>query len=182
MAEYADVTEQRRERGLRRDIVMSEGRGFARLRAGQIMTPLIVRMRILAELADRPEEFRRRSVRRRLTALDRALSDGQAAALDRAYTAFLTIQGKARGVNWSSMGSRSAGFGEPLTPGELGEVGAYRYARAKLDTAARQWLDWFLAVMSPWDSGAEPLRMTPDLIQGVRQLAEKLEMAYLEQN
>lgn len=159
---------------------MSEGRGYARLRACQIMTPLIVRTRILAELADRPEEFRRRSVRRRLTALDRALSDGQAQALDRVYTAHLTLQGKARGVNWSSMGSRSAGFGDPLTDRELVEIGAYRHVRAKLDTAAREWLDWFLAIMSPWDSGVEPLKMTPDLITGVRQLAERLETAYME--
>jgi len=55
----------------------------ARHRTKTILTPLAVRRGILEDAATKPEAVRARSLRRRLTVLDRALSDDEAGALER---------------------------------------------------------------------------------------------------
>jgi hypothetical protein len=67
-----------------RDILTPSGAPvIARLRTRTILTPLAVRLAIIEDAAAKPEAVRARSLRRRLTALDRALSDCEAEMLER---------------------------------------------------------------------------------------------------
>jgi hypothetical protein len=67
-----------------RDILTPPGSPIiARLRTRTILTPLSVRLAILEDAAAKPEAVRLRSLRRRLTPLDRALSDREAEMLER---------------------------------------------------------------------------------------------------
>ena len=70
-----------------RDILTPPGAPFvARHRARMLLTPLAVRRAIVEDAASKPEPVRARSLRRRLTVLDRALTDPEAEALDRLTT------------------------------------------------------------------------------------------------
>ena len=70
-----------------RDILTPPGAPFvARHRARTLLTPLAVRRAIVEDAASKPEPVRARSLRRRLTVLDRALTDPEAEALDRLTT------------------------------------------------------------------------------------------------
>jgi hypothetical protein len=70
-----------------RDILTPPGAPvIARLRTRTILTPLAVRLAIIEDAAAKPEAVRARSLRRRLTALDRALSDCEAEMLERLIT------------------------------------------------------------------------------------------------
>jgi hypothetical protein len=67
-----------------RDILTPTGAPIvARHRARTLLTPLAARQAIIEDAATKPEPVRIRSLRRRLTVLDRALSDREAEALDR---------------------------------------------------------------------------------------------------
>jgi hypothetical protein len=67
-----------------RDVLTPPGAPIvARHRARTILTPIAVRRAILEDIAAKPESVRLRSLRRRLTVLDRALSDREAEMLER---------------------------------------------------------------------------------------------------
>ena len=67
-----------------RDVLTPPGAPVVtRHRARLVLTPLAVRRAIVEEAAGKPEAVRTRSLRRRLTALDRALSDREAEMLER---------------------------------------------------------------------------------------------------
>ncbi len=67
-----------------RDVLTPPGApAVARHRTRTLLTPLDLRRAIVEDAATKPEPVRVRSLRRRLTALDRALSDREAEALDR---------------------------------------------------------------------------------------------------
>ena len=67
-----------------RDVLTPPGAPvMARHRTRTLLTPLAVRRAIIEDAAAKPEPVRVRSLRRRLTLLDRALSDCEAEALDR---------------------------------------------------------------------------------------------------
>ena len=67
-----------------RDVLTSPGTPMvARHRTRTLLTPLAVRRAIIDDADAKPEPVRVRSLRRRLTLLDRALSDCEAEALDR---------------------------------------------------------------------------------------------------
>jgi hypothetical protein len=75
---------RRQHTAFTRDILTTPGAPVvARHRARMLLTPLAVRRAIIEEAATKPEPVRIRSLRRRLTVLDRALSDSEAEALDR---------------------------------------------------------------------------------------------------
>jgi len=70
-----------------RDVLTPPGAPvIARHRARTILTPLEVRRAILEDVASKPEAVRVRSLRRRLTVLDRMLTDQEAEALERLTT------------------------------------------------------------------------------------------------
>jgi hypothetical protein len=75
-----------------RDILTAPGAPIvARHRTRTLLTPLDVRRAIIEEAASKPEPVRIRSLRRRLTVLDRALSDLEAEALDRLTTCIASL-------------------------------------------------------------------------------------------
>jgi hypothetical protein len=78
-------TEHRRQHTpFTRDILTPAGAPIvARHRARTLLTPLAARRAIVEDAASKPEPVRVRSLRRRLTVLDRALTDPEAEALDR---------------------------------------------------------------------------------------------------
>jgi hypothetical protein len=78
-------TEHRRQHTpFTRDVLTPPGAPIvARHRTRTLLTPLTVRRAIIEDAASKPEPVRVRSLRRRLTVLDRALTDGEAEALDR---------------------------------------------------------------------------------------------------
>jgi len=76
--------ERRRHTPFARDVLTPPGAPImARHRTRTILTPLDVRRAIIEDAAAKPEAVRVRSLRRRLTVLDRALSDREAEALER---------------------------------------------------------------------------------------------------
>jgi hypothetical protein len=174
-----NLTAERRKRSaITRDLIAAEGGGgFPRYRAKPIITPMAVRARILEEVRDRPAEFQRRSARRRLTALDRALSDENAAIIDRAFSAWLIAHGKVKAVNLESLGVRSSGERSTVTGRELYELGLYREARLQLTGFQQQVLEHLFAALAPWALNAE-VTITRDLIEAVKNTARALRYAY----
>jgi hypothetical protein len=154
---YEGVTRQRSERApIARELAIADGIGFVRQKQRVIITPLAERMRILEENEGKPEEFRSRSLRRRLTRVDRVLTDLEAGIIDRAFNAWLTIEGNVRGVSWDSQGIRGGGDRSPLSGRQLYEVGQYQQARAKLSILLKERMDRLFALMSPWYDGEQP--------------------------
>jgi hypothetical protein len=77
---------------LTRDLLPAPGLPIiARQRTRTILTPLAVRLAIIEEAAAKPETVRVRSLRRRLTLLDRALSDREAEMLERLTTCIISL-------------------------------------------------------------------------------------------
>jgi hypothetical protein len=75
---------RRQHSSFTRDILTPPGAPIvARHRARAILTPFEMRRAIIEDAAEKPEPVRLRSLRRRLTALDRALSDAEAEGLER---------------------------------------------------------------------------------------------------
>jgi len=83
---------RRQHTPLTRDILTPPGAPIiTRLRTRTVLTPLAVRLAIIEDAAAKPEAVRVRSLRRRLTALDRALSDCEAEMLDRLTSCFNSL-------------------------------------------------------------------------------------------
>ncbi len=169
-----DVTPERRKRGdLERDIIAEiGGGGFPRQRAKSIITPYAARMRLMDELADKPPQYRERSVRRRLTALDRMLSDDEAYALDKAQSAWLMLNGKSKSVDALAIRGGSS-QSEPLNDAELIEASEFRIMHAFLGVSMRIGLRRLFEALAPWND--EPYRF--DLSQIVI-LAKAIKKAY----
>ncbi len=84
--EFSDgpTVERRNHTPFTRDVLTPLGAPIiARHRTRLILTPLSARRSILEDIAEKPEAVRLRSLRRRLTVLDRALSDREAEMLER---------------------------------------------------------------------------------------------------
>jgi hypothetical protein len=77
---------------LTRDVLTAAGLPIvARLRTRTILTPLAVRLTIIEEAAAKSDTVRVRSLRRRLTPLDRALSDCEAEMLERLTSCIISL-------------------------------------------------------------------------------------------
>lgn len=122
-------------------------------RARPPLTPYAVRLQILEETRDMPEETRLKSLRRRLTALDRLLSDEDAASLDRLSDAEGLLDGatNASPISRAGMGAcgRSAGQ-PPFSEHRRYEIGARAYVLTRLLPEDRAAIMAFLAQMLPW--------------------------------
>lgn len=146
-----DATPERKQRGeIIRDIIakMDQG-GFPRMRAKSLITPYQARMRLLDEIKELPDEAWIKSVRRRLTRLDRALSDQEAYALDRAFNAWLILQGSPKSIDWSGAGGGSNDFAMPLNNGQLNEGRAYNAMYRKLKSFMRLDMEELFRAMAP---------------------------------
>lgn len=172
MSEYLGVTRERRQKSpIARDIVAELGIGFARQRAKPWLTPMPIRLRIIREARGRE-----RSLRRRLTRLDRALTDEQARTLNRAYDAWLICEGKASTVQIGKIGF-SAIDREPLTQRELAEIGAYRIAVMALAKRDQDKLSSLFNIIAPWNQN-ELKKPSVSVINEIVDLAKKLQKSY----
>jgi hypothetical protein len=125
---------------------------IARHRTRTILTPLTVRRAILEEAASKPEAVRVRSLRRRLTVLDRALSDREAEALDR-LTSCLNSLSNIGCVSYLGSEIRSTPYGRlPFGDGKRQEIAAMNYVLKGLPPACKSAVLELAAVMDPSQS------------------------------
>jgi len=105
---------------------------------------------MIDELSERPEGYRRRSLAKRLTKLDKALSDLEAYSLDRAFSAWLITAGKSHSVDASGSGVRGSEQPEPLSQQELEEAGKLQEGLNKLPKQYRLQIVAMFNLMAPW--------------------------------
>lgn len=149
--QYQGVSLKRIQHGqIARDIIIEGERAFPRHRAKPMLTSWAVRKRMIDELSERPEGFKRRSLARRLTKLDKALTDLEAYSLDRAFSAWLITAGKSKSVDVSGSGVRGNDQGEILSEQELREVGILRKALKGLPKQANSLILAIFGLMAPW--------------------------------
>lgn len=133
---------------------------------------------MIDELSERPEGYKRRSLAKRLTKLDKALTDLEAYSLDRAFSAWLIIAGKSRSVDVSGSGIRGSEQAEPLSQMELAEVGKLREGMGKLTKPIRQQIEGLFRSLAPW-AEMQP-EITDWLIKLSRMSARMLARIYVD--
>jgi hypothetical protein len=121
-----------------RDILTPPGAPvIARLRTRTLLTPLAVRLAILEDAAAKPETVRLRSLRRRLTPLDRALSDGEAEMLERLTSCIIGLSNTGC-IDLSKPVARSSAPGRlPFGERKRREIAAMTYVLRGLSPAHR---------------------------------------------
>jgi hypothetical protein len=78
------------------------------------LTPFAVRMQLIAQAEGSTDGERQLYVRRRLTALDRALTDDEAAALEEWLICEEVLSGRAKGQSWGDRTGGGAGRASPI--------------------------------------------------------------------
>lgn len=156
-----------------REFLISEGFPIARLRKPMKLTGYQERMRIIEENNDKPEAFRERSLRRRLSKLDRALTDAEAYALDRAFNAWLISEGKGKSVNPMAVFSPSGESALPLSQAQFNELRAFALMLRNLGAAHWVIMGRTFLAMAPWAEGQEiHIRQTRDLARCIKKAYE----------
>lgn len=130
-------------------------------------------MRLMEEMQDRPEAFRVRSLRRRLTKLDRALTDEEAYSLDRANNAWLVFHGRFRSVSFDSAGGGGEKQSEPLNEREMSEANSYARMRKNLAPRHIAEMEFVFRSIAPWAEDEATLE-----IDIVKNLAKAIHRAY----
>src|SRR5262249_1171325 len=127
---------RRQHTPLTRDILTPPGAPIiARLRTRTVLTPVAVRLAIIEDAAAKPEAVRVRSLRRRLTALDRALSDFEAEMLER-LTSCINSLSNIHCIDLVMPVIRSSGFGRlPFGEHKRREISAMTYVLRGLSPA-----------------------------------------------
>ncbi len=125
----------------------------ARHRTRTLLTPLAVRRAIIEDAAAKPEPVRVRSLRRRLTVLDRALSDGEAEALDRLTNCIAGLSNIGC-LNYLRSEVRSSPIGRlPFSEGKRVEIGAMTAVLKGLSAAHRSAVLELAVLLDPSHSG-----------------------------
>jgi len=155
-----------------REFLISQGEPIARLQRRRLFTPYAHRIRLMQENADKPEGYRKRSLRNRLTKLDKALTDQEAYALDRAFSAWLALNGKSKSVDFMSVGGGS-GQSEPLNDTELKEANAFRIMKGLAGAQARFAMSKLFEAMAPWNDEVYKIEIS-DCVK----LAKSIKNAY----
>ena len=138
-----------------RDVLTPPGAPIvARHRTRTLLTPLAVRRAIIEEAAAKPEPVRVRSLRRRLTLLDRALSDCEAEALDRLTNCIASLSNIGC-LNYLRSEVRSSPFGRlPFSEGKRVEIAAMSAVLKGLSPAHRSAVLELAVLLDPSYSGA----------------------------
>jgi hypothetical protein len=137
-----------------RDVLTPVGAPIiARHRARMILTPLEVRRAILEDIASKPESVRVRSLRRRLTVLDRMLSDAEAEALERLASCFSGLS-NVGAVNYLKSEVRSSPFGRvPFNEWKRREIAAMCHVLKALSPPNRSAVLCLMRLLDPSYSG-----------------------------
>lgn len=154
-----DATPERRKRGdIAREIIEQDGGYMPRMRVKPVFTPYEMRVQIIDEASSvhaGNDAAIKRSIRRRLTKLDRALSDEEARALDRAFNAWLLFEGKGKSVNPMAVHGGSTNAAWPLNVAAWHEATQFACMRPRLTCWARMVMqEWFLH-MAGIEGGAQ---------------------------
>ncbi len=138
-----------------RDVLTPVGAPIvARHRARLILTPLETRRAILEDIASKPELIRVRSLRRRLTVLDRMLSDNEAEALERLTLCFNGLS-NVGAVNYLKSEVRCSPFGRvPFSEWKRREIGAMCYVLKALSPPNRSAVLYLTRLLDPSYSGS----------------------------
>ncbi len=138
----------------------------ARHRARTLLTPLAVRRAIVEDAETKPEPVRLRSLRRRLTALDRALSDREAEALGR-LTSCVASLSNVGCLNYLKSEVRSSPFGRlPFSESKRMEIAAMNAVLKGLSPVHRSAVLELAILLDPSYSGSfKPAREFIALLQ-----------------
>lgn len=158
MAELSEgPTQHRRQHtAFIRDVLTPPGAPvIARHRVRTILTPLEVRRAILEDVASKPEAVRIRSLRRRLTVLDRMLSDHEAEALERLTTCINSLS-NVRSIDYLKPEVRYTPLGRvPFSEKRRREIGAMSYVLKSLSASHRAACLELAMLLDPSHSGAD---------------------------
>ncbi len=145
---------RRQHTAFTRDVLTPPGAPIvARHRARTILTPLEMRRAILEDIASKPETVRVRSLRRRLTVLDRMLSDEEAEALDRFATCFNGLS-NVGAINYLKSQVRSSPYGRvPFGEWKRREIAAMCYVLKALSRPNRSAVLHLVRLLDPSYSG-----------------------------
>jgi hypothetical protein len=163
---------RRQHTAFTRDVLTPPGAPVvARHRARPILTPHEMRLAILEDAAGKPEAVRIRSLRRRLTVLDRALSDREAEVLERLSSCIAALS-NAGAVNYlrSEVRSPPSGGRVPFGERQRREIAGVSYVLKGLGAEDRAAVLRLVALLDPGYSGV----FKPDepFVAGVRKAAE----------
>jgi hypothetical protein len=138
-----------------RDVLTPPGAPIvARHRTRTLLTPLAVRRAIIEDAGAKPEPVRVRSLRRRLTLLDRALSDREAEALDRLTNCIASLSNIGC-LNYLRSEVRSSPVGRlPFSEGKRVEIAAMSAVLKGLSPAHRSAVLELAVLLDPSHSGA----------------------------
>jgi hypothetical protein len=147
--------ERRQHTQFTRDVLTPPGAPIvARHRTRTILTPLGVRRAIIEEAAAKPEAVRVRSLRRRLTVLDRTLSDREAEAIER-LTSCINSLSNVGCLNYLKSQVRSSPVGRlPFGEYKRREISAMTYVLRRLSAADRSAVLELTVLVDPSHSGA----------------------------
>ncbi len=158
MAELSEgPTAQRRQHTpFTRDVLTPPGAPIiARHRTRTILTPLEMRRAILEDAASKPEAVRIRSLRRRLTVLDRMLTDQEAEALERLTTCINSLS-NVRSINYLKPEVRYTPLGRlPFSERRRREISAMSYVLKNLSEPHRQACLELAVLLDPSHSGGD---------------------------
>lgn len=146
---------RRQHTAFTRDLLTPPGAPIvARHRTRTLLTPLEVRRAIIEEAASKPEPVRVRSLRRRLTMLDRALSDREAEALDRLTTCISSLSNIGC-LNYLRSEVRSSPVGRlPFSESRRIEIAAMTAVLKGLSAPHRSAVLELAVLLDPGHSGA----------------------------
>ncbi len=162
---------RRQHASFTRDVLSPEGAPVvARHRVRTVLTPLAVRRAILEEAAGKPEAVRVRSLRRRLTALDRVLSDGEAEAIER-LTSCIHDLSNSGCAGYLRTEIRSPSYGRlPFTEGRRLEIAAMSHVLRGLTPLHKSIIFELVILLDPSQS-QRCSNLTPDFIELARAAA-----------
>jgi hypothetical protein len=119
-------------------------------------------MQLIDQAADLPGDDCQRYVRRRLTMLDRALDDAEAAALDEWLLCEELLSGRAKSGGWGQDGDVAySGRASPIPDAMVARVGRHAAMKRRLPNIHLEAL-YLLTVMSSapyWDLGAAGVQL-----------------------
>jgi hypothetical protein len=128
----------------------------ARYKARVPFTLLEARRRIMDEAKDKPKEKRERSLRRRLTPFDRALSEDEATVIDMLIRAFLSFE-RVKGASWSQGVDASHSPKLPFAANEHKLLAAFGLINSRLAAKHRAILRDLLQRMAPDHEAEKPI-------------------------
>ncbi len=170
--------ERRKHTPFTRDVLTPIGAPIiARHRTRMILTPLSTRRSILEDIGEKPEAVRLRSLRRRLTALDRALSDREAEMLER-LTSCINGLSNVGCLNYLKSEVRSSPYGRlPFGEKKRREIAAMNFVLKGLSKSNQAAVLNLAARLDPSSSTAN-LKADESFIASVRVAAAAVVALY----